>query len=700
MAPVQPVFIKHGTAVFKSEHLCTGGQQTVPHRRCERISVMTSKVAAVPSNLQERLRFEELLADLSSRFVNLPPAEVDREIEDALQLVCEHVGIDFAVLWQWSAEETGVIRPTHFYPSQDGLQPAEPLRQEHYPWVEGEMLAGRTVVLSSMDELPAEAAVDRENARLSGIKSDLSLPLTVGGGPLVGALAFNTLQEERDWPDALIKRLQLVAHVFVNALARRRHELSLQESEQRLALAADSAGSGLWTLEFGTEMFWATERSRAIFGYSRDEILSMDRFQASVHPDDWDAVRGAIERSARTGDPLHVDYRILLADDGVRWISSCGRPRFGSDGEPERLMGVSVDISERKLAEEAFRASEARLAAGADLVGLGYYEADYGEGIMYVDDRMRDLCGVPPGRAEGLQVLEFWKEHLHPDDGGHVLRLRDHLHDGRLDRLSLDYRYLHPTRGELWIQHLASVSARDATGRATRTVGVLRDITDRKRVEDELRDLSRRLIGAHEEERALLARELHDDFSQRLAALAIDVGRAEGAASDTSHAQTMRTIREGLVRLSEDIHALAYQLHPSVLEELGLAEALRAECERRRRQDTLDLSLEIGPLPAEVGHDAALCLFRVAQESLSNVARHAGAGAAGVTLRQDTDGLLLAVRDDGVGFEPASPGRGRSLGLASMRERVRLVSGTLDIESAPGRGTSVIAWVPTEGEAP
>ena len=122
---------------------------------------MTSKVATVPSNLQERLRFEELLADLSSRFVNLPPAEVDREIEDALQLVCEHVGIDFAVLWQWSAEETGVIRPTHFYPSQDGLQPAEPLRQEHYPWVEGEMLAGRLVVLSSMGELPEEATVDR-----------------------------------------------------------------------------------------------------------------------------------------------------------------------------------------------------------------------------------------------------------------------------------------------------------------------------------------------------------------------------------------------------------------------------------------------------------------------------------------------------------------------------------------------------------
>ena len=97
------------------------------------------------------------------------------------------------------------------------------------------------------------------------------------------------------------------------------------------------------------------------------------------------------------------------------------------------------------------------------------------------------------------------------------------------------------------------------------------------------------------------------------------------------------------MRLSEDIHSLAYQLHPSVLEELGLAEALRAECERRGRQGRLDVSVDLEPLPAGVGKDAALCLFRVAQEALNNVARHAGARAASVTLRQMDGGLLLAV---------------------------------------------------------
>ena len=216
---------------------------------------MSAKPAVVPSDLQERLRFEELLADLSSKFVNLPPAEVDYEIEDALRRVCEFVGIDFAVLWQWSSDDPDVIMPTHIYPAQKGLQPVQPLHQEQYPWSVQQMKAGRMFSISSLEELPAEAAVDRESAFMSGIKSNLCLPLAAGGTPPVGALALNTLRAERAWPDALVKRLQLVAHVFTNALARRRNELRLQESEERLILAANSAGAGLWTLDLGTGVF-------------------------------------------------------------------------------------------------------------------------------------------------------------------------------------------------------------------------------------------------------------------------------------------------------------------------------------------------------------------------------------------------------------------------------------------------------------
>ena len=235
----------------------------------------------------------------------------------------------------------------------------------------------------------------------------------MGGEPPVGALAFNTLRAERDWPDALVKRLQLVAQVFCNALARRRHELSLRESEERLALAADSAEAGLWTLDHATGIFWATERARVLFGYSPDEVIDMARFEASVHPDDWGPVREALERSARSGEPIDVVYRIVHAADGrVRWISSRGGPPVKPAGKADRLMGVSIDITDRKAGEEALRVGQARLQAATELAGLGFYEADYGERIAFFDERLRDILGLPPelNRGPSARRSSTWSE--------------------------------------------------------------------------------------------------------------------------------------------------------------------------------------------------------------------------------------------------------------------------------------------------
>ena len=530
---------------------------------------MTSEQATLHQALQDRLRFEAMLSDLSSRFVGLPSGEVDREIEHALRDVCELLAIDLAVLWQWSSVDPSTIRATQRYSAQEDSRSLESLRQDQFPWYVQQMLAGRTIAIASLQELPAEAAVDRESGRLSGIKSSLCLPLMVGGAPPLGALAFNTVRGERNWPEELVNRLQLVAQIFANAL-------------------------------------------------------------------------------------------------------------------------------DRKRAEQALRASEARLVAGADLAGLGYYEANFDDGVMYMDERLRDLCGPPP-EVLGLQALEFWMEHLHPDDRPRVMHDRDRLHGGVVDRISTDYRYLHPDRGERWFQHVAHVGSRDADGRAIGTYGVLRDITERKRSEDDLRSLSRRLIGAHEEERARLARELHDDLTQRLASLAISLGLLGPTPTGSSATETISVVRDGLARLSEDVHALAYRLHPTMLEDLGLVEAVRAECDRVARQESLAIEQELQQTPKDTSREVALGLFRVAQESLRNVARHAMASRVIISLCGLDDGLQLTVHDDGVGFQQTDRRHFRHLGIASMRERIDLLSGQFELDSKPGEGTTVRAWVPCKG---
>jgi formate hydrogenlyase transcriptional activator len=319
----------------------------------ERMQAEMNKRKRAEQVLEERLRFETLLAEISPRFVNVLGSEVDREIEDAQRQICESLDLDLLAVWQLSNEDPVALMATHYFTVQQGPQPPGLLKQEDFPWFIKQLQAGRIVAVSSLEEMPAEAAHDREVCRLLGVKSNLSIPLSLGGGPLIGVLGLNTTRAERNWPDALVNQLQLIGQIFTNALARKRFELTLRESEERLSVTADSADVGLWVLDCRTRVFWASEKARAIFGYSADQIISMGHFEALVHQDDWQIVQRSIERALLAGEPVNVEYRIRFDDSHTRWIASRGRPYFTPTGEPDRLMGMSVDITERKLAEQA-----------------------------------------------------------------------------------------------------------------------------------------------------------------------------------------------------------------------------------------------------------------------------------------------------------------------------------------------------------
>jgi signal transduction histidine kinase len=217
----------------------------------------------------------------------------------------------------------------------------------------------------------------------------------------------------------------------------------------------------------------------------------------------------------------------------------------------------------------------------------------------------------------------------------------------------------------------------------------------RRRAEMDAVDLSGRLLTAHEDECRYVARELHDDLTQRLGRLAIDAGQIERRPEAAAVENSLGALREGLVRLSEDVHALSHRLHPSVLDDLGLVEALKAECDRVGRTCELCVDVDVCGVPDALSAESSLCLYRIAQEALSNAARHARASIVTVLLSPRGKGLRLAVSDNGRGFDPGHRRERASLGLSSMRERVRVAQGELDIESTPGRGTTVIAWVPS-----
>ena len=221
---------------------------------------------------------------------------------------------------------------------------------------------------------------------------------------------------------------------------------------------------------------------------------------------------------------------------------------------------------------------------------------------------------------------------------------------------------------------------------------LLHERKQRRRSEAEARALTGQLINAQEEERARLARELHDDVTQRLAVLTIEVTNSERRLERHQEGSALRSIRQKLARLNEDVHALSYRLHPSILEDLGLLEALNSEF--RNLPFPVELNIDSAQISEKLPKDLALCLFRIAQEGLRNATRHSGASAAEISLTILDGGLQLLVRDNGRGFDIDEPRDKRGLGLSSMRERVALLGGSANIESSPGRGTTIRAWVP------
>ena len=224
---------------------------------------------------------------------------------------------------------------------------------------------------------------------------------------------------------------------------------------------------------------------------------------------------------------------------------------------------------------------------------------------------------------------------------------------------------------------------------------ILQEASQRLEIQQqELRSLAAQLLTAQEEERRRISRDLHDDVNQRLALLSLKLQAAQDVLPDHHLVTPMiRELYENVANLSDDIRHLAYQYHPSILDDLGLGSALRSLCEDFEKWEGIPVMCELPDGARKVSQGVGTCLYRVVQESLRNVSRHAQASAVHLILREDEQEITLSIQDDGQGFKVDGL-LSRGLGFVSMRERVRLVGGTLLVESQPGHGTTVKVSIP------
>lgn len=326
------------------------------------------------------------------------------------------------------------------------------------------------------------------------------------------------------------------------------------------------------------------------------------------------------------------------------------------------------------------------------------------KGILEVNDEICKILGYE--RRELLRMN--WEQLTHPDDLATDVAQFNRVMTGRIDGYSLDKRWMRKD-GSVVHTTISVGCLRLANGSVDRFVTLFQDITERKHAEEarreallksqqQLQDLTTRLIEAQETQSKHLARELHDVLSQKLAAIGIQLSNLSQEPGDRGDA-TLRLLTDEVSVLATDIHRLSRQLHPAIVDDLGLPAAIKSECLLFSEKYNIPAAFKEFDVPVAIPPEVALCLYRVVQESLRNVGKHARASSVEVILRGSPNDLWLIVQDRGDGFNFDDMKGKPRLGLVSMEERVRIVGGAFSITSQPGKGTRVQARVPLRADA-
>jgi PAS domain S-box-containing protein len=286
----------------------------------------------------------------------------------------------------------------------------------------------------------------------------------------------------------------------------------------------------------------------------------------------------------------------------------------------------------------------------------------------------------------------FWEKQLHPQDREWVLRYRAQEVAARRQH-SFDYRILDLRGRTIWLRNKVTVIVEN--GEVKELVGVSTDMTERMEAIAERDRLGVRLLRSQDEERSAIARELHDDVGQSIAILGVKLQLLKGRmTADSYEASQLEEAHAFINKLAQDVQRISHGLHSSSLELLGLASAAAHHCREYALNRDVDVECDIGDIPRDLDRDISVCVFRVLQECLRNVAKHSKASRVTVKLSLESNQIQLKITDDGVGFDPAAEAAGPGLGLASMSERVRLLHGKFTIASSVGNGTQVTAVVP------
>jgi len=510
----------------------------------------------------------------------------------------------------------------------------------------------------------------------------------------------------------------------------------LREREERLQLALAGTQEGVWDWNLDTGAVVYSARWKEMLGYRDDEIEPHVRaWERLIHPDDKARALAATGRLSEGDEGYHVECRLRHKNGQYIHVLSRGFPvRDPRDRRVIRIVGTHLDLTERKRAEMALQESEERLSLAFAGAQEGVWDWDLKTGAVVYSKRWKEMLGYEENEVE--PHVTAWERLLHPDDRAKADALSESVrrgspsYEGEFRLRHRDGHYVHVLSRGLPIR-------RQLDGPVVRIVGTHFDLSERKRAEDTLKraheeleqrvrertgelaranesltleirqreqaerartELLGRLVFVQEDERRRIAREMHDQFGEHLTALSRSVERLFdlGSGSEAIRAEVGR-LDDLAQRLDRDVEQLVWELRPTALDDLGLRAALSNYVRDWSARVGIPVQMHTsGLLDDRLPADIETTLYRIAQEALTNVAKHAGASRVDVLLERRPDAVVLAVEDNGAGFDteavpaPVDPAVPRSFGLLGMQERAALIGATLTVESTVGEGTTVL----------
>jgi len=490
-------------------------------------------------------------------------------------------------------------------------------------------------------------------------------------------------------------RMQRIVGMVADITERKRVELALRESEERLHLAFQAGGMYAYEWDPLTDRGTRTAECINILGKDAPLQITRRELSARVHPDDREQFAANPSQITPEHPNSHMTYRVLRHDGSVIWLEKRARAFFDEQGRMLRMIGVVADVTARKHAEEALRESEERFRLVANTAPVMIWMSGPDKQCNYFNQPWLDFTG----RAIESELGNGWAEGVLLEDFKTCLETYTNAFDRR-EKFSMEYRLRRYDGEYRWVLDIG-VPRFNQDGSFAGYIGSCLDVTERKRAEEALSSVSRRLIEAQEQERTRIARELHDDIGQRLALLTIELEQLRQNSPDLP-AEVRRRFGELQTLTSEiatDVQSLSHELHSSRLEYLGIAAAMKAFCKEFANQQNVEVVFAHDEVPRTLPQEISLCLFRVLQEALQNAVKHSGMRHFDVELHYASDAIDLNVRDSGRGFDVEGAMQAQGLGLISMAERLKLVGGQLSIDSQSQRGTTIRASVPLSNAA-